>query len=556
MNPARRARQFNALKAEKCMRRKDTIRYRVCGGQKLVFCVCRDITARKRTEEALRESEERHRTVLETSPDPIVVYDMEGKVTYFNPAFARTFGWTLAERLGRKMDLFVPEETWPETKMMIEKVLAGENFSGFETRRYTKDRNIIYVNMSAAIYKDRNGNPIGSVINLKDITAQKNLEYRLRQAHKMESIGTLVGGIAHDFNNILGVILGNTELALDDVPEWNPARFNLKEVRAASLRARDMVRRLLSFARKTELEKKSIHINPIIIETLKLLRSSISTGIEIRQNISKNVDKIWADPTQINQVLINLCTNAAQSMPDGGILEVSLKNVAFDKESPIQFHDFNPGRYVNLTISDTGHGIHQKNIDRIFDPYFTTKEVGKGTGMGLAVVHGIVTGHDGTILVQSEPGKGTTFSIFFPIIEQEAVVETKTVEKLPAGNEKILLLDDETSIVNMTRQMLERLGYEVDTQTSPVETLALFRSKPDRFDLIITDMTMAQMTGDKLAEEILKIRPDMPIILCTGFSEKITEEKAKQLGIKAFVMKPLVKRDLAVTVRQVLDGND
>ncbi|MBU0988421.1 MAG: PAS domain S-box protein, partial [Proteobacteria bacterium] len=528
------------------MRRKDTIRYRVCGGQKLVFCVCRDITARKRTEEALRESEERHRTVLETSPDPIVVYDMEGKVTYFNPAFARTFGWTLAERLGRKMDLFVPEETWPETKMMIEKVLAGENFSGFETRRYTKDRNIIYVNMSAAIYKDRNGNPIGSVINLKDITAQKNLEYRLRQAHKMESIGTLVGGIAHDFNNILGVILGNTELALDDVPEWNPARFNLKEVRAASLRARDMVRRLLSFARKTELEKKSIHINPIIIETLKLLRSSISTGIEIRQNISKNVDKIWADPTQINQVLINLCTNAAQSMPDGGILEVSLKNVAFDKESPIQFHDFNPGRYVNLTISDTGHGIHQKNIDRIFDPYFTTKEVGKGTGMGLAVVHGIVTGHDGTILVQSEPGKGTTFSIFFPIIEQEAVVETKTVEKLPAGNEKILLLDDETSIVNMTRQMLERLGYEVDTQTSPVETLALFRSKPDRFDLIITDMTMAQMTGDKLAEEILKIRPDMPIILCTGFSEKITEEKAKQLGIKAFVMKPLVKRDLAV----------
>ncbi|MBU0769529.1 MAG: PAS domain S-box protein, partial [Proteobacteria bacterium] len=340
------------------------------------------IVQRKRIEETLRESEGKYRTVLEANPDPVVVYDIEGKVIYFNPAFTRVFGWTLEERFGEKMDVFVPEEERPETQKMVERVLAGESFSGFETRRYTKAGDIIYVSMNAAIYKDQNGNPIGSVINLRDITEHKKLEGQLQQAQKMQSIGTLAGGIAHDFNNILGIILGNSELAMDGLPEWNLVRQNLDEIRIASMRAKDVVRQLLSFARKTKMEKKPTNIIPIVTESLKLLRSTIPTSIEIRQNISEDVGTILADPTQINQVLINLCTNADHAMPDGGIIEVNLRNEELDEDTEAQYPELSPGRYVNLTVTDTGLGISQKEIGRIFDPYFTTKEVGKGTGMG------------------------------------------------------------------------------------------------------------------------------------------------------------------------------
>lgn len=513
-----------------------------------------DITVRKQAEEALQESEGKYRTVLEANPDAVVVYDIKGNVIYFNPAFTRIFGWTLEERIGNKMDIFVPEEAWRETKMMIKKVLAGERFSGIETHRYNQKGEIIPVSISGAIYKDQNGKPIGSVINLRDITEQKKLESQLQQSQKMEAIGTLAGGIAHDINNILGIILGNTELAMDDIPNWNPVRLNLEEARIASLRAKDVVRQLLSFARKTEMEKKPTNIIPIVKESFKLLRSSIPTSIEIRQNISKDVDTILADPTQINQILINLCTNADHAMPDGGIIEIILNNIELDEANTAQHSDLYPGRYVNLTVTDTGHGISQEVIDRIFDPYFTTKEVGKGTGMGLSVVHGIVKKHNGAITVKSEPGKGTTFSIFFPAVEEDAVIESEPTEKLPTGNEKILFIDDEPSIVNMTRQMLERLGYEVDTKMSSIEALELFRSKPDQFDLIITDMTMPSMTGDKLVKEVLNIRPDMPTIICTGFSDKIDAEKAKEIGATEYIEKPVDKRNLAIKVRGVLDG--
>jgi PAS domain S-box-containing protein len=513
----------------------------------------KDITGRKRVEEALRQSEEKYRTVLETSLDPIVVYDMEGKVTFFNPAFTRIFGWTLEDRLGKKMDLFVPEETWPETQKMIEKVIAGESFSGFETLRYTKERSIVHVSMSAAIYKDQNGNPIGSVINLRDITEQKKLEGQLHHALKMESIGTLAGGIAHDFNNIIGIILGNSELAMDDIPEGNPARFNLKEILTASRRAKDMVRQLLSFARKTQLEKKPTNIIPIVKDSLKLLRSSLPTSIELRQNIAENVCTILADPTQINQILINLCTNADHSMPDGGIIEVTLENVKLNEDTTAQYKDLTPGWYVNLTVRDTGHGISPKEMNRIFDPYFTTKELGKGTGMGLSVVHGIVKGHNGLITVESELGKGSSFSIFFPAIEKEAIVETEPGEDLPTGDERILFIDDEPSLAEMGHQRLERLGYKVESTTSPIEALNLFRSKPDRFDLVITDLTMPEMTGDKLLKEIINIRPDIPIILCTGFSEKIDEKKANAIGAAHYLEKPMDQRDFAFKIRKVLD---
>jgi CheY-like chemotaxis protein len=371
----------------------------------------------------------------------------------------------------------------------------------------------------------------------------------------MESIGTLAGGIAHDFNNILGIILGNMELAIDDVPKWNPVRQNLDEVQKACLRAKDVVRQILSFSRKSEVEQKPLNIGPVVTESLKLLRASIPTSVDIRQNISKDIHNFFGDSTQIHQVMINLCTNAAHAMEnDGGILEVTLENTEVDEDTASQYPELNPGPHVHLRVSDTGDGIKPEVVDRVFDPYFTTKEVGKGTGMGLAVVHGIVKSHHGSISVESDPGKGTTFKILFPSVEKKNKGETKILQELPTGNEKILFVDDEEAMVNLNQQRLEKLGYKVIPKTDPSEALAFFRGNPDQIDLVISDMTMPHMTGDRLAQEILKIRPDMPIILCTGYSQKISKETARELGIRKYIEKPIEKETLARSIREGLDG--
>ena len=384
---------------------------------------------------------------------------------------------------------------------------------------------------------------------------KKKFESQLIQSQKMEAIGTLSGGIAHDFNNILGSILGYTELSILGVPEGSKLKKNLTEVFKAGKRAKTLIQQILAFSRKQELEQKPLQLKYIVKESLKLLRSTLPTDIEIKEDIAKDVGVVNADPTQMQQVIMNLCTNAGHAMQkEGGVLTVGLANVELDDIAAAQYVNINPGPYLRFSVSDTGDGITPDVKERIFEPYFTTKAPGAGTGLGLSVVHGIVKSHGGTITVYSEQGKGSTFHVYLPLIQEEAI-KPEMDEQAPilTGNERILFIDDEPTLVEIGTLMLDRLGYKVTTRTSSIEALELFREKPNKFDLVITDMTMPKMTGDKLAQELMKIRPDIPIIICTGYSGRISEEKAIGMGIKALVMKPLMMRDIANTVRKVLD---
>jgi len=328
----------------------------------------------------------------------------------------------------------------------------------------------------------------------------------------------------------------------------------LEEIRRASLRAANTVRQLLNFTRITDLRLQPIEIALIIKDSLEFLRSTIPTTIDIEQDIKTKDETILADPTQINQIMMNLCINASNAMEEtGGTLKVIVEKVVLDNNSAKTYPELNPGEHIKIVVSDTGPGIDPEIIDRIFDPYFTTKEVGKGSGLGLSVVHGIVKNHNGTIIVDNNPGKGTRFSILFPLAIEKPMVETQRSEELPMGSETILFVDDEISIVKMVQRMFQRLGYKVETATTPQDALDRFCLNPDHFDLIITDMTMPQMTGVKLSEKLMEIRPDIPIIICTGHSALVDEEKAKELGLAAYIRKPIDMQETAQTIRKVLD---
>ena len=381
------------------------------------------------------------------------------------------------------------------------------------------------------------------------------LESQLQQSQKMEAIGTLAGGIAHDFNNILAIILGNAELASDDIPHGNPAISALGEIQQASIRAKDMVHQLLSFSRKAGEVSKPLDMVPIIKESMKMLRSSIPTSIEFKQQFPHEQCSIMGDDTQISQIVMNLVTNAADAMSEnGGLLEMTLENIFLPKEKTCFNWVLSPGPYVRLGMKDTGEGIEPKIMDRIFDPYYTTKEVGKGTGMGLSVIHGIVKSHDGGVRVESKLGEGTLFEIYFPALEKMSEEEKKSEGQIKGGSEKILFVDDEESVVKLNHQLLERLGYQVQSTTKPLEALEWFKADPDQFDVIITDMTMPRLTGDRLAAEVLKIRPQMSVIICTGYSERMSTEKAEALGARKYLEKPIDLLNLASSLREVIEG--
>ncbi len=392
---------------------------------------------------------------------------------------------------------------------------------------------------------------------LKDQMAEaRQMQTKLASSEKFQALGQMASGVAHDFNNILSGIMGYAEMALYDIPGNSRARKSIEQVLKASNRAEDLVKQILAFSRQSESdqERRPIQVHHIVQEALKLTRASLPTTIDIHQDISTHGTTVLADPTQIHQIMMNFCTNAHHAMREkGGILEVSLVPVELDSIEVGDYPDLKPGSYLKLSIGDTGDGMDANTMQRIFDPYFTTKEKGVGIGMGLSVVHGIVKRHNGAIKVFSRLGEGSTFQVLLPRIEKEIEYEAEALEPLSLGKERILFVDDEKALIDLGKQMLERLGYKVVSRTSSVEALEAFRSDPEKFDLVITDMTMPNMTGDKLAEEIMAIRPDTPIILCTGFSQLITEGQAKKMGIREFVMKPLVMSDLAKTIRKVLD---
>ncbi|MBU0769761.1 MAG: PAS domain S-box protein, partial [Proteobacteria bacterium] len=508
-----------------------------------------DITKQKRTEEESLLLA----TAIEHAAESVIISNKSGTIQYVNPAFKQLSGFSREEIVGQNFCILRSDKhNKGFYKEMWGVISRGKIWSGYITNRM-KDNTLREFETKISPVHNRSGEIVSFVSVNRDVTQEKVLEAQLQQAHRMQSIGTLAGGIAHDFNNILSAIIGYTELTVDYLEKGSLPYNNLQEVLEAGERAKDLINQILTFSRQSEQDLKPLQLKLIINEVLKLIRATFPSSIEIQKDLTSDA-AILGDQIKIHQVLMNLCTNASHAMQEkGGMLSVSLSEVELDSSFIVKHFDIKPGSYLKLSISDTGHGMSASLMGHIFDPFFTTKEKGKGTGMGLSVVHGIVKSHNGTIHVYSEPGEGSTFNVYLPIIEKQLEQKIRAEKPIPTGTEHILFVDDEESLIDMGKQSLVSLGYNVTTRISSIEALELFKTQPDAFDLVITDLTMTNMTGDELAEKIMAIRPDIPVILCTGFSTRITEEKAKNMGIRAFIMKPLIRKDIAETIRKVID---
>jgi PAS domain S-box-containing protein len=527
--------------------------------KKAIFSRIQDITEHVEAEKELRELEERFRIAFHTSPDAISINTMDGTYIEINEGFTELTGYTRKDVIGRSsVDLNIWNNL--EDRMTLVQGLREKGtVMNLEADFRMKDGSIKTALMSANIINLYGERQILAIT--RDITdrikaerEKEKLETHLRQVYKMEAIGTMAGGIAHDFNNILTIILGNADLARYVSEDDSPASQYIKQIQIASGRAKDMVNQILAFSRRAKQNLVPVRPYMIFSESLKLLRSTIPSSVEIQQDLDTNCPVINADPTQLNQLLMNLCANAVYAMDEKGVLKIKLQETKLSKRDIRHKAKMQPGPFVLLSVTDSGKGMSPEVKERIFDPFFTTKKVGEGTGMGLSVVHGIIESHGGMVSLKSAPGKGTTFNIYFPIIEEFATVTEGPGLTPEEGKEHILLVDDEVSLVELVDEILELHGYRVTFKTSSSEALATFTANPDIFDLVITDQTMPKMTGAELSAALLKIRPDLPIILCTGYSSKISDKMAKEIGIADFSMKPFDMEQLLRSVRKVLDS--
>ncbi|UCF15250.1 MAG: response regulator, partial [Phycisphaerales bacterium] len=510
-------------------------------GKEVIQGIIRDITENKRANEEIKNLAR----FPSEDPNPVLRISEEGRILYANDASSSVLK-TWRVRQGES----VPE-LWCKR---ISEIAGSTGSATYELD--CDDGRTFFMTLQPMV-----GSGYVNVYGL-DITKRKKaekekteLELQLSQQQKMEAIGTLAGGIAHDFNNILAAMQGYLELSLDDLSDEAAVADHLGKMISCVNRATKLVRQILTFSRKNqqEQEKEPVQISSIVKEVHGMMRSSLPATIKFNRQIEADTSFILADPTQIHQVLVNLCTNASHAMREaGGQLDVTLKDVDLESETKIGEELLGPGPYVKISVSDTGCGMDKEVLERIFEPFFTTRKVNEGTGLGLSVVHGIIKSHDGAITVSSTPGKGTTFEIFLPKIESDQIQEPQPSEPTAKENEVILLVDDEEVMVDVTQQILARLGFEVVATTSSVDALETFQAEPDKFDLVITDQVMPNMTGTQLAEKLVAIRPDISIILCSGFPENVRADQLESIGIKEFILKPVTREQIARIIRKVL----
>ncbi|MBU0944625.1 MAG: PAS domain S-box protein [Proteobacteria bacterium] len=518
----------------------------------------------------LKESEKRYRLLAENITDVIWMMDMELTYLYISPSIEQLCGYTAEEMLARNIETTFTAASQEVVFATVEEELEKSKlrpptepyFRNLELQHLHKDGSYVWVEIVASLIYNEKGettNILGVTRNIserkKAEEEREKIQKQLIQAQKMEAIGTLAGGIAHDFNNILSAIFGYTELAQMVCQEDPELREDLEGISVAARRARELIKQILAFSRQSEQKKVPLQIALVISEALKLLRSSIPTSIEIKQDIASR-KCVLSDATQIHQIVMNLCTNAYQAMRDtDGTILVSLKELEITADDPVLGGEVSPGDYLHLEVSDTGLGIAREIREKIFEPYFTTKKVWEGTGLGLAVVHGIVQNHGGYISVDSALGHGATFHVYLPTVESNTAAEdvSETSSILLGKSAHVLFVDDEVALMGLAKKMFTRYGYRISTFSDPVQALESFTAEPDQYDLIITDMSMPHLTGDRLAKKVLQIRPNLPVILCTGYSEKMNKEKALALGIRKYFQKPLIMSELVQCVQQILE---